>query len=461
MYYLAVDIGASSGRHILGSVENGKITIEEVYRFKNGNITKNGHLCWDIDRLFSEIKNGMKKCAEIGKKPVSMGIDCFGVDFVLLDKNNNILGDTVAYRDSRTEGMQEAVFKLVPERTLYERTGLQSLIFNTIYQLYSVKTTSDYLDEAVSFMQLPDYFHFLLTGVIKNEFTNGSTTQLINAGTKNFDGELLDKLGIPKEIFQTPSMPGTLVGKLKEEIQRETGLDCEVVLPATHDTAAAVMAVPTEEECIYISSGTWSLMGTLLKTANTSVEGMKAGLTNEGAYDGGVRYLKNIMGLWIIQSIRKEINDKYTFNEMSDMAIKSGYSYKIDVNDNSFLAPSSMIDAIRAYLKKAGAPEPSDLGDILCCVYNSLASCYAQTVTEIEEITGKEYSKIHIIGGGCKDTYLNSLTAKYTGKEVYAGPVEATAIGNLMAQLVRAGEFNSVSEAKEAVAKSFDVKKIN
>ncbi len=462
MYYLAVDIGASSGRHILGCVEDGKIVLEEVYRFKNGNVKRNGHLCWELDRLFTEIKNGMKKCAELGKKPSFMGIDCFGVDFVLLDKDNHILGDTVAYRDSRTEGMPELVYEKVPYDTLYERTGVQTQLYNSIYQLYSIKQTSDNLDHAKRYLHIAEYFNFLLTGVQKNEYTMTSTTQMLNVEEKDFDKEILTALGIPTSIFTKPEMPGTVVGKLTEEIKAETGIDdCTVLLAAAHDTASAVMAVPTTDPCIYISSGTWSLMGTLLPEKNASLAARNAGLTNEGAHDGSVRFLKNIMGLWIIQSIKKELNDEYSFGQLCDMAMESSYDGKIDVNDDAFFAPESMMDAIRNYLAEKGEKAPASIGDILRCVYHSLAQSYGETVKEIEAITGNTYGAVHIIGGGSQDEYLNRLTAEYTGKTVYAGPTEATAIGNLLIQMLGAGEFKSLPEAKKAISESFPIIEIH
>jgi len=457
MYYLAVDIGASSGRHILGYVRDGKIEIEEVYRFKNGNVKRNGHLCWELDRLFDEIKNGMKKCAELGKKPAYMGIDCFGVDFVLLDKNNEILGDTVAYRDSRTDGMPEAVYAKIPYDTLYARTGVQTQRFNSIYQLYSIKTTSDNLEKAERYLHIAEYFNYLLTGVQKNEFTMTSTTQMMNLETKDFDTEILSTLGFPSKIFTKPEMPGIVVGKLTDSMQAETGLDCTVLLAPAHDTASAVMAVPTTEPCIYISSGTWSLMGTVLPKMNGSLAGRDAGMTNEGAHDGQIRYLKNIMGLWIIQSIKKELHDEYSFGQLCDMAIASEYPGKIDVNDDMFLAPESMLDAIRTYLAQKGEAAPEALGDILHCVYHSLAQSYGETVREIESITGNAYDAIHIIGGGSQDNYLSQLTAEYTGKAVYAGPIEATAIGNLMMQMLASGELKSIDEAKATVSESFPI----
>ena len=287
-YYLAVDIGASSGRHMLASMEDGKMKLEEVYRFPNGMDNKNGTLCWDVDRLFTEIKNGLKKCKELGKIPATMGIDTWGVDYVLLDEKDQILGDTVGYRDSRTNGMDEKVYEKISLSALYERTGIQKQIFNTIYQLMAVKETHpEYLEQAKAILMIPDYFHFLLTGVKKNEYTNATTGQLVNPTTNDWDYELIDMLGYNKEMFQPVSMPGTVVGEFTQDIQNEVGFNCKVVLPATHDTGSAVLAVPTNDDnAIYISSGTWSLMGIERKEADCSLRSMQANFTNEGGYEG-------------------------------------------------------------------------------------------------------------------------------------------------------------------------------
>ena len=271
-YYLAIDIGASSGRHMLASIVNGKIQLEEVYRFPNGMDNKNGTLCWDVERLFTEIKNGLKKCKEIGKIPSYMGIDTWGVDYVLLDKDDKILGETVGYRDNRTNGMDAKVYETISLSALYERTGIQKQIFNTIYQLMAVKESHpEYLEQAKSILMIPDYFHFLLTGEKKNEYTNATTGQLVNAKKNEWDYELIDMFGYNKEMFQPVSMPGTVVGEFTKAIQEEVGFNCTVVLPATHDTGSAVLAVPTNDDnAIYISSGTWSLMGIERKEADCS-----------------------------------------------------------------------------------------------------------------------------------------------------------------------------------------------
>lgn len=459
-YYLAVDIGASSGRHMLASMVDGKMQLEEVYRFPNGMDNKNGTLCWDVERLFNEIKTGLKKCKELGKIPVSMGIDTWGVDYVLLDKDNKILGETVGYRDSRTDGMDEKVYEKISPEDLYKRTGIQKQSFNTIYQLMAVKETNpEYLEQAETILMLPDYFHFLLTGVKKNEYTEATTGQLINAKTNDWDYELIDLLGYNRNMFLPVSMPGTVVGSFTKEIQDEVGFDCTVVLPATHDTGSAVLAVPTNDDnAVYISSGTWSLMGIERKEPDCSVESMKANFTNEGGYDHRFRFLKNIMGLWMIQSVKKEFTEDLSFAEICDMASKETIPSIVDCNDDCFLAPKSMIKEVQNFCRKTDQKVPETIAEISSVIYNSLAKCYADTVKEIEEITGKKYDTIYVVGGGSNAEYLNQLTAKYTGCRVSAGPSEATAIGNIMVQMLHDGVFKDLPEARTCVRDSFDVK---
>lgn len=459
-YYLAVDIGASSGRHMLASMKDGKMQLEEVYRFPNGMDNKNGTLCWDVERLITEIKNGLKKCKEIGKIPVSMGIDTWGVDYVLLDKDDNILGDTVGYRDNRTEGMDEKVYEVIPQDDLYARTGIQKQIFNTIYQLMAVKQSHpEYLEQAETILMIPDYFNFLLTGVKKNEYTEATTGQLISPKTNDWDYELIDMLGYNSRMFLPVSMPGTVVGDFTEEVQKEVGFNCTVVLPATHDTGSAVLAVPTnDDDAVYISSGTWSLMGIERKEADCSMESMKANFTNEGGYDHRFRYLKNIMGLWMIQSVKKEFTEDLSFAEICEMASKETISSIVDCNDDCFLAPKSMIEAVQKFCRDTDQQVPETVGEISSVIYNSLAKCYGDTVEEIEAITGKKYSTIYVVGGGSNAGYLNELTAKYTGRKVSAGPSEATAIGNIIVQMLHDGVFASLPEARTCVKESFDVK---
>ncbi|MBQ2734501.1 MAG: rhamnulokinase [Clostridia bacterium] len=452
-YYLAVDIGASSGRHILGYIENGKLVLEEIYRFPNGMQRKDGRLVWDVDGLFQEIKNGLKVCAAAGKIPSYMGIDTWGVDFVLLDANGERLDDAVGYRDARTAGMDLVVSKTLSEEDLYARTGIQKQAFNTIYQLAAIREkTPELLGKAETLLMIPNYLNARLTGICVNEYTEATTSNLISAQTGDWDYELLDMLRIPQKLFSPVRHAGEVLGELLPEIAAEVGFSLTVMLPATHDTGSAVLAMPTNsDDAIYISSGTWSLIGVERMEPDTSAHSQKHNFTNEGGYAKRYRYLKNIVGLWMIQSIKKELGT-YSFPELSAMAQK-GIPTAIDVNDSRFLAPDSMIDAVRTVANK---PEMS-IEDVLASVYHGLASCYAQVVREIEEITGKTYPAIHIIGGGCRDDYLSSLTAQKSQKRVFAGPVEATAIGNILAQMLGCGVFSSVAEARDTVARSFDV----
>lgn len=460
-YYLAVDIGASSGRHMLGSIQDGKIVLEELYRFSNGMQLLNGTLCWDVKELFRHIKEGMKRCKEAGKIPVSMGIDTWAVDFVLLDGQNQVLGDAVGYRDERTVGMDEKVYKQISQDELYARTGIQKQIFNTIYQLMAVKEQNpEQMAQAESLLMIPDYLHYRLTGVKKQEYTNATTTQLVNPVTKEWDYELIARLGYPAKLFRPLSMPGTVVGELSQEIQEEVGYSCQVVLPATHDTGSAVLAVPSNEpNILYISSGTWSLMGTERMEADCSVESKDHNFTNEGGYDYRFRYLKNIMGLWMIQSVKKELSEDLSFAELCEMASKETIASLVDCNAECFLAPKSMIHAVQDSCATSGQQIPQTAGELAAVIYNSLAECYGETIQELEAATGNHYDRIHIVGGGANADYLNQLTAICTGRPVYAGPTEATAIGNLIAQMIKAGEFKTLSEARNAIFHSFSVKK--
>lgn len=462
-YYLAVDIGASSGRHILGWMDKGKIRMEEIYRFENKLEKRNGHLCWDLDHLFHEVVEGLHKCKELDRIPASVGIDTWGVDFVLLDAHGNVLGNTVAYRDGRTKGMDEEVYKVISESELYGRNGIQKWLFNSIYQLMAIKKeTPQLLERAERFLMIPEYLNYRLTGVAMNEYTNATTTQLVNAKTQDWDFELMEMLGLPTKIFGELNMPKTLVGPLSSNMAKRVGFQTNVVLPATHDTGSAVMAVPTNsDDSIYLSSGTWSLMGIERLIPDCTEMSRKHNFTNEGGYHHRYRYLKNIMGMWVMQNLRREFKHKYTFEELYELAhIGRYFTSIVDVNDDTFLAPESMIRALQDYCEQTGQEKPETECELLYCVYRSLAKCYAKTVAEIETVTGRTYDTIHVVGGGCQDKFLDRLLVEVTGKEVYAGPVEATAIGNIMAQMLRDDVFEDLKEARRVVAKSFEVKRI-
>lgn len=462
-YSMAVDVGASSGRCMLGWMEDGKIRLEEVHRFQNGPEGKGGVLVWDADRLFHEIVAGLKKAAVSGRKPISLGVDTWGVDYILIDANGDRIGDAVSYRDSRTNGMDDVVAGFISPEDLYARTGTQFMLFNTIFQLQALKRRHpEQLERADSMLLMPEYLMFRLTGVKKNEYTNSSTTQLIDARTCDWDFDLIRLLGYPERIFGKIEYPGTKVGNLLPEIREEIGYDLDVILPCTHDTASAILALPTTtDDSIYISSGTWSLMGIERFEADCRDICRRSGFTNEGGYQKRYRFLKNIMGLWMVQSLRREICPDRGFDELIRMA-RGALSTPalVDVDSWEFFAPESMKTAILEHCRKAGGPVPATDADIVACAYNSLAKRYAECAANIEELSGRTFDRINIIGGGSQDDLLNGLTARATGKDVYAGPVEATAIGNVLAQMLSRGEFAGLNEARQAVADSFEVRKV-
>jgi rhamnulokinase len=460
-YSIAVDIGASSGRLILGYLENGLLNLNEIHRFENKIVKKGDLFCWEADQLFLEIKNGLHKCKQIGIKPDSIGIDTWAVDFLLLDADDNPLTDAVSYRDPRTDGMMEQVFEKIMKERLYLETGIQFQKFNTLYQLYSIKQTSpEILEKAKSFLMIPDYFNFLLTGKKANEYTNATSTQLVNAFTKKWDHELLDLLGINKEMFHEVHLPKTILGNLKEELVNELGFDLKVILPATHDTGSAVISVPEQDDSIYISSGTWSLIGVENYFPICITKALDYNFTNEGGIDYRYRFLKNIMGLWMIQEVKRQYQDLYSFAEFVEMAKAVDHFHAIvDVNDDRFLKPENMVNEIRRFCGETGQMMPITPGEVAKCVFDSLAASYKEAVAEIEEIFEKKFEKINVIGGGCQNEMLNQLIADVTGKEVNAGPVEATAIGNITAQLMALREISDISEARDIIKNSFEVKK--
>ncbi len=464
IYYLAVDLGASSGRHILGYCENGVMKLEEIYRFENGVVEKDGHLVWDVERLFSEIKNGMRRCAELGKTPSFMGVDTWGVDFVLLDEKGDRLGDAVSYRDARTEGMPELVHKTVDAAELFRRTGVATQPYNTVYQLAALREQEPLLlAGAKQLLTIPCYFNYLLTGTAMSEYTHASTSQLVDAETKNWDYELIGKLCLPGEIFSRTVMPGVAVGRLTSRVQEEVGFDTCVVLTACHDTASAVVAVPcTEDRFAYISSGTWSLFGTALREPCVCREAMEAGFSNEGGFAGEYRFLKNIMGLWMIQSARREwaaAGEEYSFAELCEMARAcDAFPSRVDAEDTRFLAPASMIAEVQAACRESGQAIPMTVGEIAAVIYHSLADCYARSLAQLEALTGERFAELCIVGGGSQAEYLNELTAAAIGRPVLAGPGEATAIGNVAVQMLASGELSSLAEARLLIKDSFAVK---
>lgn len=453
-YFLAIDIGASSGRHILCHVEDGKMITEEIYRFENLPDKKDGRLFWDTERLFREILNGLKQANNLGKIPYSVGVDTWGVDYVLLDENDDVIDGVFCYRDSRTEKCFDPVHNTIPFEELYTKTGIQFATFNTIYQLYDDKISGK-LAKAKSLLMLPDYFHFRLTGVKKQEYTNGTTTGMVNSITHKWDEEILDKLGYPKSLFGELSPAGTIVGCFSDEVAAFVGYNAQVILPATHDTASAVIAAPLNGQSPYISSGTWSLLGVEQNQAITSETARNAGYSNEGSVYGSFRLQKNIMGLWMIQQVRHELNDEYDFATLAKMAEENPVPDLIDVNDVRFLAPQSMIEEIHSAVGRK-----LSVRETCYCVYNNLAEYYAKSLNDLEEITGQKYQTLNIIGGGSKNNFLNRLTKEKTGRKIITGPAEGTAIGNLTMQMIGAGELKNVQEGREIIKKSFDIKEV-
>ena len=468
-YHLAIDIGASSGRHILGWVKDGRMHLREVYRFENRLVEKNGHLCWEMDRLWKNVLAGLKACKAAGCIPATVGIDTWAVDFVLLDEAGHILGDTVAYRDGRTRGMRQALEPVLPFAGHYARTGIQYQPFNTAYQLAALKKEHpDQLAAARTFLMVPDHLNYKLTGVAANEYTNASTTALVGAESRDWDEELIAKLGLPREIFQPIRMPGTVLGRLTPEVQAEVGFDCTVLLPATHDTGSAFLAVPVRDDrAVTLSSGTWSLLGVENPVPITTPESTAANFTNEGGYGGSYRYLKNIMGLWMIQSVRRELGERDPKGVRPGFpaliaAAKEAAAFpgRVEVDDPRFLAPESMIDEVTAACAEAGFPAPATTGQLMQTIYNSLAEEYRRAVDTLESLTGRTFTSINIVGGGSQDGHLNQMTANATGLPVYAGPTEGTALGNLMVQFLAAGEYADLQAARDAIRKSFTIQEV-
>lgn len=428
-YFLAIDIGASSGRHIVGWQQDGELKLDEVYRFRNGMQRTSDGLVWETASLFAEVKNGLAAAIAKYKTIQSVAIDTWGVDYVLM-KGDTDVRPHFAYRNERTAARIDEVHAIVPFAELYAHTGIQFQTFNTVYQLYD-----DYkrgrLDGVTDFLMMPEYLSYLLTGVKKHEYTEASTGGLVNATTKQYDCELIAKLGLPQEIFAQLDQPATVVGALLPEVAAEVGGQTMVVLCASHDTGSAYEAVDCDENSVILSSGTWSLIGAKLPVADTSEKSLQSNFSNEGGV-GYFRYLKNIMGMWLVNEVQRKYGTP--FCEIVALAEQSTYAETFDVNDQSLMAPDDMESTIKALL---AANPPQSMGDLYASIYRSLAVGYAQAVRQMENNLGKTFDKIYIVGGGAKNKFLNTLTEQYTGKTVVALPIEATAIGNLKVQMGR------------------------
>jgi rhamnulokinase len=426
-YYLAIDIGASSGRHIIGWMENGTLQTDEVYRFPNGVHMEDGHLVWHMKELYESVKAGIRAAFEKYPTIESLSIDTWGVDYVLL-KGDEEVWPCHAYRDSRTEAVIPQVHEKMPFSELYSHTGCQFQPFNSIYQLYD-DLLRGRLEGVTDFLMVPEYLMYKLTGVKAREYTNATTMGMINAETGEFDETIIEKLGYPRHLFPKLSQPGTALGQLKPEIAAEVGGNCRVVLCATHDTGSAVEGIPMEGDHLYISSGTWSLLGVKTPKPITDAGSEAANYSNEGGV-GYNRYQKNIMGMWLVNELQREICPDMKFPEVVKLAEESTCDRLVDANAPEFLAPKSMKAAF-----DAAADGLSSLGDYFRCAYRSLAVSYRQAIDELEANTGRVYEKLYIVGGGAKNTFLNRLTEEATGKQVIPLPIEATALGNLKIQM--------------------------
>ena len=463
---LAIDLGASSGRGIVGGFDGERLTLRENHRFSNDPVIVNGRMYWDILRIFHEIKQSITKTVLDGDNVRSIGIDTWGVDYALLDSKGKMLANPTHYRDTRTQGIVDEVAKKLPLDELYRVVGIQCLNFNTIFQLAAdLRDDPDMMEHASRMLNIPDLLNYFLTGNMANEYTILSTGALLDAAKRDYAYDLIDRLSIPRKLFGEIVQPGYRVGKLLPQVLEETGkTDAEVLTVASHDTASAVISVPTQEEdFIYISSGTWSLMGTELKQPLINDGSHRMNLTNEGGAMGTVRFLKNIMGLWLIQESRRQWRregNEYSFAQMEAWAREcKPLRSLINPDDASFATPGNMPERVRDYCRRTGQPVPETVGEVVRCIYESLALKYRMTAESIQSLMGRCAKVIHVVGGGTKDHFLSQMTADACGIPVAAGPEEATAIGNLMMQTIAAGEVANLSEARQIVAASFELKR--
>lgn len=459
--YIAVDLGAGSGRVFLAGVDPGEFLLEEIHRFQYPPIEKDGHLRWDLNHIFAEIKFGLKAAGErarqLGREIKSLGIDSWAVDYGLLDSSGKLIADPVCYRDDRTKDAMAQVFARVPRSEIFDKTGIQFQNFNTLYQLHSEKRRG----EAADLLLLPDLINYFLTGKKAAEYTNATTTQFLNAATGEWDSDLLDRLDLPAEILQEIVTAGTDLGPLKPETAAELGLEgVHVVAPATHDTGSAIAGAPLDENSAYISSGTWSLIGVELENPLINDEVAKQNFTNEGGVYGTVRFLKNVMGLWLLESCRREwkvagIDVEYD-TLLAEVAAEKEFKAFIFPDDPRFLNPPSMLDAIAEQLAETGQEFENSPAAISKIIFDSLAFRYASVIRSIRELSGKRITSIQILGGGGRNAYLNQMTANASRITVQAGLTEATVVGNVLVQAITAGRFLNISDARDHVLNSFD-----
>lgn len=459
--YIAVDIGASSGRLIHGTVENRKLHLNEIHRFKNGFKKIDQHDRWDIDKLVREIFIGLERAKEKGIKEASLGIDTWAVDYVMVKKDGEKIADPISYRDKRTRNKIEELTSQFSKEDIYKKTGIQFLELNTLYQLYV--EDKELLKKADKILFIPDYIGYVLTGKQVTEVTNASTTQMLNLRSSLFDEELLELVEITQDLFAPLVDSGTPLGKVREKWRNHYDIpDIEVITVASHDTASAVVGTPAlnKENWAYLSSGTWSLIGVETSKPIITQEAYKKNFTNEwGAY-GTYRFLKNIMGLWMVQEVKRLYPEEISFVEMAKEADMYPYFTSIvDVNDTRFINPNNMIEEIKIACKESKQSIPETIGEIVNCIYSSLVKSYRKELENIEKITGDDIHQLYIVGGGSNVEKVNQLIANLTNKIVYAGPDEATAIGNLLVQMIATSEVNNLQEGRELISQSFDIKK--
>ena len=466
---LAVDLGAESGRLIAGAFDGNTLDIEVLHRFPNRPVRMLDRLHWDLPDLHREILNGLRLAGQKLGRIASVGVDTWGVDFAFLGKDGGLLGNPRHYRDPHTETIMDSVFQTIPKRELYARTGIQFMRFNSLFQLAALKRDrSPLLDIADRMLFMPDVFHYLLSGVAVNEYTDASTSQMIRPDTREFDTDLLARLGLPTGLTRSVTLPGSVIGKLAEVVAKETGVsNCSVTVPASHDTAAAVAAVPVDRaRCAsgnwaYLSSGTWSLLGLELAAPRTDDAAFAANVTNEGGVNGTIRLLKNIMGLWLIQECRRaweREGRELGYEELVRLAAEAEpFHALVDPDCGDFLLPPHMPKAFGGFCARTGQPMPEGPGPVVRCAMESLALKYRMVLRTLEAVSGHQVEVLHVVGGGCQNKLLCQFTADACGIPVVAGPVEATAIGNLLTQAMGVGLVKTLADAREVVRRSFEV----
>lgn len=460
---LAFDFGASSGRAIIGEFDGSKIELNEVHRFSNDPVMVNGTMYWDVLRLFHEIKQGIVK-ANLAGGFESIGIDTWGVDFGLIDSEGRLLENPVHYRDSRTDGLVEELGKIVPLEELYDMTGIQVAQINTLFQVfYLVKERKDLLERADRMLFIPDLFNYFLTGEKVSEYTIASTAQMLGAD-RQWCRELFEKLSIPTDILCNIVKPGAQIGQLSDAICAELGVPtAKVIATASHDTASAVVSVPSlEKDFVFISCGTWSLMGTELEAPIMDKKSREFNITNEGGYDDTIRYLKNIIGLWLIQETRRQLirqGNEMSYAQLEQAALQvKPFQCFIDPDAPEFMKPGHIIDSVKEFCRTTGQHVPESIGEVMRCIYESLAMKYRYVFEFLRESSGKDYRQINVVGGGTKDGFLCQLCANSCNVKVVAGPIEATAMGNIAVQLMSLGYIKSLKDARQVIINSFPVK---